>query len=76
MKRWFDAHPHPNPPPRGEGTGSENDRWFVCFFGQSSRRSLDETANVSPSPGAEGRGEGVRHTISPPSFTSSLLHKA
>jgi hypothetical protein len=60
MKRWFDARPHPNPLPRGEGTGSGPARWFVNFCGQSSRRSSDETANVSPSPGGEGRGEGKR----------------
>jgi hypothetical protein len=53
----MNAHPHPNPNPRGEGTVLVNAEKFVSVSRESSREFASETADVSPSPWGEGRGE-------------------
>ena len=58
--RMFNAPPHPNPLPRGEGTAESRFDDFGSPLGKSSRGFSRETANGSPSPGGEGRGEGGR----------------
>lgn len=44
--------------PGGEGTAIGRSPLLRCACGQSSRRSLRETLEYSPSAGGEGRGEG------------------
>ncbi len=59
-QRMFNDRPHPNPLLRGEGTGCERFENFGRSSGKSSRKLSRETANGSPSPGEDGRGEGER----------------
>jgi hypothetical protein len=65
-KNGGNARPHPDPLPRGEGTAIVHSSVLGNAFAQSHRRSSSETANGSPSPGGEGRGEGGRQTNRPP----------
>ena len=60
-QRMFNARPHPDPLPRGEGTGCQRFATFGSASGKFSRKFLRETANDSPAPRGEGRGEGGRH---------------
>jgi hypothetical protein len=52
------VRPHPDPLPRGEGTAIDSFATYESLFGKSSHMESFETANVSPSPWGEGRGEG------------------
>jgi hypothetical protein len=64
MKRMIvNIRPHPGPLPRGEGVTEEQFQFCAESHHQSNRRLLRETANVSPSPRGEGRGEGGCKTI-------------
>ena len=72
LVRCFNARPHPNPLPQVEGTSL--DALFQCDSCHDKSRLVirHETANVSPSPGGEGRGEGRRcHTHSIDTFGSA-----
>jgi hypothetical protein len=58
--KMFHARPHPDPLPQGEETAIVRFDFCGKLSGESSRTIFFGTANVSPSPWGEGRGEGGR----------------
>ncbi len=61
--RWYHARPHPDPLPRGEGTALASLPIFRSRWCCPPTHVWAATADDSPSPGGEGRGEGGRYTI-------------